>query len=59
MISIESAETSNRGDRLSSSDVSMPRGEANDGGVAVEGVLDELASRLGTAPCLLRCKREW
>jgi hypothetical protein len=50
MISIESAETSNRGDSLSSSDVMAARGEAEEGGGDAGGGVVVLESRLWTAP---------
>ena len=58
MISIESAETSKRGDSLSSSEVMAASGEAGDGvGDAPED--DVLAHRLWMEPCLQCRKDAW
>ena len=51
MISIESAEMSNRGDRSSSSDVMAASGEAGDGFGDAIGA-DVLIQRLWMVPCL-------
>jgi hypothetical protein len=50
MISMESAETSNRGDSLSSSDEMAARGETEEGGGNAGGGVDVLDNRLWTAP---------
>lgn len=53
IISIDSADTSNRGDSLSSSEVMLASGDANEGGDGVAAaVVPE--SRLWREPCLER-----
>ena len=51
---MESAETSKRGANLSTSDVRIASGEAEDAGDDAAAVLEEDACRLWKVPCLQR-----